>query len=244
MDNVNIVQVKQRAKQGITRPFYCQADNGKWYWVKGQDAGKSGLCYEWIAGRMAQDFGLPIPCFIQATVPEDLIKYSARDDISELGSGTVFASEHVFGSQEYAVSNIRDTPPEIQVKLLMFDWWIQNNDRMLDEEGGNVNLLWLPGSKEVKIIDHNIAFDSSFSNDKLVNRHVFRHAMSQIAGNSGTETGTVMLDIASRLSTYFSELPEEWTETAGSLPDFSFGRMKAILNRFQNDSDLFGDISL
>ena len=241
MDNISIIQIRKRAEQGITRPFLCQGDNGKWYWVKGHDAGKSSLCNEWIAGRIAQDFGLPIPPFVQAVVPEQLVKYSARDDIAELGDGIVFASEHVEGAQEYNLSNLVHTPIKLQRTTLVFDWWIQNDDRTLDEHGGNVNVLWLPEAKEARIIDHNIAFDSSFSNDNLINKHVFRDALNNWEEDFNLELEPIMLDISSKLEIYFAELPEEWTDSAKSLPECSYNRMRAILNRFQKRNDLFRD---
>ena len=51
--------IRRGKEQGVTRPFRCRGENGKWYWVKGNYAGKVALCSEWIAGRLAQAFGLP-----------------------------------------------------------------------------------------------------------------------------------------------------------------------------------------
>ena len=58
---ITIMEIKRRSEQGVTRPFLCRGDDGRWYWVKGNGAGKLALCREWIAGRIAQLMGLPIP---------------------------------------------------------------------------------------------------------------------------------------------------------------------------------------
>ncbi|MCK5801606.1 MAG: hypothetical protein KAI66_02180, partial [Lentisphaeria bacterium] len=118
---VTISTVIRRAEKGITRPFLCEDDEGKQYWCKGHDAGKAALCHEWLAGRIAQDLGLPIPPFAQAEVPRELVEYSGVTGIEDLGSGTVFASEHVHGADELPLHRVSRIPPELRWKILVFD---------------------------------------------------------------------------------------------------------------------------
>ena len=63
---VTIVEVKRRSRQGVTRPFYCRGDDDRWYWAKGNFAGKAALCYEWLAGRVAQEFKMRFDSAISA----------------------------------------------------------------------------------------------------------------------------------------------------------------------------------
>jgi hypothetical protein len=93
--NVKIVEIVTRSAQGITRPFICRGDDGWLYFVKGKGAGNRALISEWTAGHLGKRLGLPIPDFKQATIPPELIRLSARDDIAELGSGTGFASQMI-----------------------------------------------------------------------------------------------------------------------------------------------------
>lgn len=72
---ITIVEIKRRAEQGVTRPFLCRGDDERWYWVKGNGAGRLALCREWIAGRIAQLMDLPIPPFEQVYVPHEIIDF-------------------------------------------------------------------------------------------------------------------------------------------------------------------------
>ena len=90
---IQITQIIRRSEQGITAPFLCKASNGRFYWVKGKDTGKLGLCSEWIAGKIGKAFGLPIPDFKLVEVCDELINESEIDNITiELVSGVWFAS--------------------------------------------------------------------------------------------------------------------------------------------------------
>ena len=53
--STTIVEIKRRAEQGRTRPFLCRGDDDKWYWVKGNGAGKASLCREWLAGELTRE---------------------------------------------------------------------------------------------------------------------------------------------------------------------------------------------
>lgn len=229
--SVTIVQVKRRSEQGMTHPFLCAGDDGKWYWAKGNGAGKAALCYEWLAGRIAQEFGLPIPPFVQAVVPPDLIKYGALPDIVELGAGTVFASENMEGAEEFTLANMRHVPGDLRRKILVFDWLVQNQDRALGEGGGNVNILFLPRDSTIRIIDHNIAFDPDFDLSRLRGDHVSRSAIGDWEQDFVLDIGKQVDGIAGRLSAFFAELPDEWTETAALFPGFSLDRIQKVIER-------------
>lgn len=236
---VTIVEVKRRSQQGMTRPFYCRGDDDNWYWAKGSFAGKAALCYEWLAGRVAQEFGLPIPPFEQAIVPEELVQYSAMEDIEDLGSGIVFASEHVDGAGDLLLPHVSRVPVELRQKILIFDWWMQNEDRTLGVQGGNVNLLWTATEAAAHVIDHNVAFDETFDLAQFRRNHVFRGDMDSLDPQLGLELEPLMLDISARFEGFFDELPEEWSEAVTLCPACTLDRLEAVLGRFRGAADLF-----
>jgi len=51
-DPITITEVRERAVQGMTRPFICAAGSTE-YFVKGAYAGMNSLCCEWVANRLA-----------------------------------------------------------------------------------------------------------------------------------------------------------------------------------------------
>ena len=123
--NVKIVEIVARSAQGITRPFLCRGDDGWLYFVKGKGAGNRALISEWMAGHLGKRLGLPIPDFKQATIPPELIRLSARDDIAELGSGTGFASQMIENTDELTYLFIEQIDVALRAKILLLDWWPQ-----------------------------------------------------------------------------------------------------------------------
>lgn len=179
---VIIEEVLDRARQGVTEPFICRGDDGLVYFVKGRSAGRRSLVCEWVSAQLATAFGLPVARYVLAEVPQPLVAFKARADIHDLGSGVVFASGQVAHAQELTMTT-RDLVPHVVARdVLVFDWWIRNDDRALTPLGGNVNLLWQPrppvaanaiASSGLVVIDHNLAFDAAFSVKNFCSSHVF-----------------------------------------------------------------------
>ena len=60
---VEIVEVIRRSEHGITLPFLCRGDDGKFYFVKGAGAGRDSQVKEWVSGNLAQLLGVPVAPF-------------------------------------------------------------------------------------------------------------------------------------------------------------------------------------
>lgn len=170
---LEIVEVLERSDQGRTRPYVCRGDDGEVYFVKGRSATRQGLVSEWLCAEMAAQLGLPIAPYAIATVPEELIAADLSGWLGELGSGAVFASRRI-QAVELTEVHRDQIAPELRRDVLAFDWWVRNGDRTLTTSGGNPNLLWNPaGDGSLVVIDHNLAFDPSFSAGEFADTHVF-----------------------------------------------------------------------
>lgn len=72
---------------------------------------------------------------------------------------------------------------DLAMDILVFDWWVRNDDRKLTSLGGNPNLLWDVRADELKVIDHNLAFDRDFKADDFLTGHVFRDRWNRVFGD-------------------------------------------------------------
>ena len=180
---VVIEEVLDRARQGVTEPFICRGDDGQVYFVKGRSAGRRSLVCEWVASQLATAFGLPVAGYAVADVPEQLLASKVRPDIRDLGSGLVFASRQLPHVQELSLTTRARVPPELARDVLVFDWWVRNEDRHLTELGGNPNLLWDVAEDELAVIDHNQAFDRDFRHGRFLESHVFADYWNSVFGD-------------------------------------------------------------
>ena len=213
ISSVTIVEVLERAQQGITKPFLCRGDDDRLYYVKGRAAGCRSLCCEWIAGNLARDVGLPIPEFLIAEVPESLVRDSSHTEIRNLGSGFVFASLQVKGAGEITWSEAEECKIDEKAAVLIFDWWVQNEDRSLSVHGGNPNLLTNyceNNSSKLWVIDFNSAFDLHFSEDKFRENHLFYDLLYEWPLGFRQSMTEKMKIASERLDDLFAALPEEW----------------------------------
>lgn len=227
-----IVEVSRRSDQGVTEPFYCRADDGVWYWVKGLGAGKQSLCAEWLAGSIAQELGLPVPAFRQLFVPEQLVRDSLLEGIRDLGSGLVFGSADVNNCREFVIGDLRRVRQQLRAAVLFFDWMVHNTDRRLSPQGGNPNLLWSIADERVWVIDHNLAFDNRFVSPSFFTTHVFAGDRSWLVQEGFLDFRVKMSDIIMRLDTVVREIPEDWLylDPEHTQPVDLVSRAKAILD--------------
>ena len=138
---IAIEEIKSRSVQGVTKPFLCTGDDGKQYYVKGlPGCGRYELIAEYLAGSLGVSMGLPVPPLQIVDVPAELVSLNTVEGIGELGSGLAFGSECVSFTQEYSNSIRPLIDPNLQARVLLFDWWIKNEDRKYGPNGGNCEI--------------------------------------------------------------------------------------------------------
>ena len=171
---LEITKIKKRSDQGMTRPFVCEATNGKTYYVKGKAANASGLIKEWLGAQLAKAFVLPLASSQILYVDPALVECYGEEAIHDLGEGYVFGSEDITSCTEIKYDEIGKISPQLQKDILLFDLWVYNEDRTLSELGGNPNLLWQTEQSKLYVIDHNLIFDNDFDHKSFWKTHIFR----------------------------------------------------------------------
>lgn len=235
---VFIEEILRRSEQGATRPFVCRGDDGALYYVKGLGAGRRSQICEWVAAQLATAFGLPIAEYALAEVPAELIDAQVFPGITDLGSGIVFASRDLPHPQELTVTTRDLVSPELATDVLVFDWWLHNEDRHLTDLGGNPNLLWDLQAGELVVIDHNQAFDPDFSAARFLESHVFADCWNRVFSDLvEQERYRNKLDVAlATLPDIRVSIPDSWWFFAEGVPaDVSWDEILTCLQRCHRD---------
>lgn len=210
--SITAVEIVRQSHQGYSiKPFIVRGDDGLTYFVKGLDkAGGFALISEAIGAELGKILNLPIPPWRSMHVPDELIAFSAIPNVTDLSGGLAFASLAVENASDFTLSNINRTPIDLKRRILLFDWWIRNEDRCLGERGGNVNLI-LDAQGELNVIDHNLAFDRTFDCDAFMSGHVFRECRSFYRDLVVRQDCQQMLSEAMRnWGTITALLPDDW----------------------------------
>lgn len=237
------IQGRTELGNGVSRPFICEAVDGELYFVKLKNAGFSQLIKEWVCGRLAQEMGLPVAEFQQVEIAKDLVTGNPEWE-TELGHGIAFGSRKLINALDLRdPGSIKDK--EIPGRILLFDWWVRNEDRKLTKMGGNPNCLWDIGAKQVAIIDHDNAFDPDFSVDQFWSHHVFRDCRSFFAQAERERSRGWLEDGIAKLPEIWEELPAEWLfdEFGGERSGISRIMIETVLMNFrQQDNDFWNTI--
>lgn len=185
---------------------------------------------------------MPLAEFDLVQVEDDLIRFSAVPEIASLGAGIGFGSIHVSDAAEFNFSDIPRLNEELRADLLLFDYWVQNEDRILGEQGGNPNLLWRVNQKNMAVIDHNNAFDPDFKSPNLFRNHVFRASKSAWNLEYKQSRQQKLLEILEKLPDIVASVPEEWfvNDDVIKIPlQKEVERMECILRRIETEPSLF-----
>ncbi len=233
---LRIVEIGDFTCQGMTRPVVCRAEDGREYVVKGQHAGRKALIAEWVANRLGQLLKLPIPEFKQLKLDPQLLEYGAkREEIQHLGAGVLFGSHREPNLVEIRQADLDRIDVSLQARVLAFDWWIANSDRVFIEGAGNPNLLWAEDQQMLVVIDHNLAFDPSLMTGFWHN-HAFRNARKVWSAAFCEGMRTEFRTALGALASIWDEMPEDWTETEAGISLFS---IKSLLWKFEEEGDIF-----
>ncbi len=111
---------------------------------------------------------------------------------------------------EYSLTNESLVDEEVKRDLFVFDLWVQNHDRNLTEQGGNVNLLWSL-SQGLYVIDHNLICQPEFG---FADHHVFRPAGEVVYQDGLLRDGyqSRLLNVMQKWDDIVSSIPNEWLE--------------------------------
>jgi len=99
---------------------------------------------------------------------------------------------------------------ELRADILLFDYWVQNGDRILEPCGGNPNLLWHAVPENVVMIDHNGAFEDNFSQIEFFKTHIFRESSAVWGESFRQNRQQKILEILGKLPDTCALLPEAW----------------------------------
>lgn len=209
---VEIIEIGERAPTGVSsNPFRCIGDDGNRYFVKLGNARDREKTCEWMGGFLAHRMGLHTPVGRIVFVDEKLSTYSAWDT-SEFGFGIGYGSEELKGGEELSYADLEVVSLSVRSEILLFDWWIRNEDRKLGELGGNPNIL---KSKDVPycLIDHGNAFDAQFDEKDFFRDHAcqstrFRWREESARENWLRNAEAAMIPLKER----WDLIPEEWFE--------------------------------
>lgn len=230
---LEIIAIHGRTRQGSTEPFICKASNDQTYFVKGKSTAIVGLIKEWMGANLGRAFGLPIPDFNIALVDEALLAGYGADAVTELGTDPVFASQSIHPAHELNYSLVPNIDLKLQQDILIFDTWVQHNDRTLSKLGGNPNLIW--DGEKLHVIDHNLIFAPDFSINQLRELHVFREQLNSVFGDSllRAQFQTRMQAALSSWLEWWDNLPEEWRDLND---DLGLLNQDAIYQQLEQDA--------
>lgn len=211
-ERITAVEIVRQSQQGFSiKPFIIRGDDDCSYFVKGHaKAGGPALISELLGAELGSRLGLPIPPWRLMHIPERLISFSTIANVDDLRGGLAFASRAVDNASDFNLSHINGTPIDLRRRILLFDWWIRNEDRYLGRQGGNVNLI-LDANGDVSVIDHNLAFDRTFDEDAFMDGHVFRECRSFFRDLIVRQDFMRMLgDVMDSWDTITALLPNDW----------------------------------
>lgn len=234
---VLVEEVLGRARQGVTRPFLCRGENGLLYFAKGIGAGRRSQICEWVAAQLATAFDLPIASYALLDVPEELLTFLPEG--RELGAGIVFGSCQLPHTQELNIRTKHSVSSELARRVLLFDWWIHNEDRHLTNRGGNPNLLWDNKTAELRVIDHNQAFDRHFDAKQFLQSHVFATYWNSVSSDLLLRQmyKEKMCAIFGKIEEIKASIPEAWWFVDVGVPaDITWGEIVRCLERCQTDA--------
>ena len=228
-----ITEVIERTAQGMTRPYLCMAEDGTAWFVKSAGAGWRSLVCEWIAGRLAVAFGLPLPALAQPVVDEALAQALHAQGDGDLATGPAFGSRRVDYVRDFEPALQAQCPTEFRRDLVAFDWWVRNADRTLGDLSGNPNLLWVSGEGRPVVIDHNLAFDPDFDAALFLQTHVFRADFLALCDDlvSRAEYEQRLIALLPLLDTVWAEIPHNWIYREDGQPRITLHEVRQVLDR-------------
>ena len=87
---------------------------------------------EWVCGRIGQGLNVPIPPFEVLYATATVARQSSNAELSDVASAPGVGSQFVDGATALNVADVPTVSDEVRRLVLLFDWWVSNEDRTDD----------------------------------------------------------------------------------------------------------------
>ncbi|KKO45135.1 hypothetical protein WG68_11950 [Arsukibacterium ikkense] len=214
---LDVIEIQCKASQGRTEPYLCRLSDDERYYIKGPQAGAKGLINEAVCAYLGNVLQLNVPTHCCAYLSPALLRFDdAASRVLGLGDSVVFASKLISDLLEVTPTSVSNMHAQFARDLFLFDYWIRNEDRTMTENGGNPNLFFRAASNQYVVLDHNLAFDSSYNFKANACTHLAFNAWFSAQHDAIWRSHySAKLAIALQgLAQYAATLPPAWLEEA------------------------------
>ncbi|UJA20245.1 aminotransferase class I and II [Thermoleophilia bacterium SCSIO 60948] len=221
-------------REGGSLPALVEASDDGLYVVKlrGAGQGPKALVAELLAGRLAQELGLPVPELAIVSMPAELALAEPDPEIQELlaaSAGENAGLDFLPGALPFSPAGRFDVDPALAARIVWFDALVENVDRTPK----NPNLLTWHG--ELWLIDHGAALyrqhqglDPTAASGRFdaIRDHVLIGRAGPIADADAELAPRVTAEL---LASVAAEVPEGWFGGVdrGSYVEYLLARLEA-----------------
>lgn len=239
IEPLRVTEIIRRIPDCATEPFLCRCDDGELYVVKGMPTVPPvQLIAEWVSAHIGKELGLSLPDYGMAYVDRALTQY-IPEWRKALAEGYAFATKFIPGVAPITFSQAHiNVDIQVQKKIYLFDKWINNSDRTLSPQGGNVNIIFDYRNNSYYLIDHNLAFHQN-EDDEAFDYHVYapRHRKWVFDIVDKPQCEDELEHTKRTLPVCIGLIPDEWLPEDQEARDGCFARIENLLSR--SDKHIF-----
>ncbi|MBH0124911.1 HipA family kinase [Enterobacter sp. ESY66] len=237
IEPLRVTEIVRRITDCATEPFLCKCDDGELYVVKGMPSvPRVQLIAEWVSAHIGSELGLSLPDFGMAYVDKALTQY-VPEWRNALNEGFAFATKFIPGVAPITFTQAHTSINEQeQKKIYLFDRWINNSDRTLSPQGGNVNIIFDYRNDSYYLIDHNLAFDQN-DDDTSFDYHVYapRHRKWWFDIVDRPQSEDELTRTKAVYPLCIGHIPDEWLPETEQEREQCFTRIEELLNRNETE---------
>lgn len=237
IEPLRVTEIVRRITDCATEPFLCKCDDGELYVVKGMPSvPRVQLIAEWVSAHIGSELGLSLPDFGMAYVDKALTQY-VPEWRNALNEGFAFATKFIPGVAPITFTQAHTSINEQeQKKIYLFDRWINNSDRTLSPQAGNVNIIFDYRNDSYYLIDHNLAFDQN-DDDTSFDYHVYapRHRKWWFDIVDRPQSEDELTRTKAVYPLCIGHIPDEWLPETEQEREQCFTRIEELLNRNETE---------
>jgi len=224
-------------RSGSSQPALVEASDGKKYVVKWKCTGEgpASPATDWIALRLAEVVGIPVPqssCIIVEDALAVTTRHGELKDLIRRSAGVNLAIEYLSDGRAFTQNDIPSINTALREKIFLFDLLLLNIDRI----DSNPNMLI--ANNTIYCIDFSASMEIKFL---LTENTVSEAALLQRIRRHPFYSDIVSMQSlnvpASIIQSIVDSVPDEWLNNIGNSPnDLRMKTIEGLATLFRNAS--------